>query len=89
MSDNSTEQERKNTASEKPDEEKPTVKKPVKRSVMSVFEDFEGEVSMSDFTVEELERITGYTPKDNAKFKQEYFDYYDDVKSHTLKKQDW
>lgn len=56
---------------------------------MSVFEDFEGEVSMSDFTVEELEEMTGYSPKTTAKFKQEYFDYYDDIKSHTLKKQDW
>ncbi len=63
--------------------------KHTKRSLMSVFEDFEGEVSMSDFTVEELEEMTGYSPKTTAKFKQEYFDYYDDIKSHTLKKQDW
>ena len=24
-----------------------------------------------------------------AKFKQKYFDYYDDIKSHTHKKYDW
>lgn len=67
----------------------PSEKKKTRRSLMSVFEDFEGEVSMSDFTVEELEQLTGYAQKDNTKFKRDYFDYYDDIKSHTLKKQDW
>lgn len=60
-----------------------------KRSLMSVFEDFDGEVSMSDFTVEELETLTGYDKADATKFKRDYFDYYDDIKSSSLKKQDW
>ena len=46
------------------------------------------EFSMSDFTVEELCSI-----KENNfsydKYKQKYFDYYDDVKDKTLKRQDW
>lgn len=56
---------------------------------MSVFEDFDGEVSMSDFTVEELEELTGYDEAAAKKFKRDYFDYYDDIKSSSLKKQDW
>lgn len=60
-----------------------------RRSVMSVFEDFDGEVSMSDFSVEELEMLTGYDEANTKKFKREYFDFYDDVKSSSLKKQDW
>ena len=46
------------------------------------------EFSVSDFTVEELialrQQKSGYD-----KYKQNYFDYYDDVKDKTLKRQDW
>ena len=46
------------------------------------------EFSVSDFTVEELialrQQTGGYD-----KYKQNYFDYYDDVKDKTLKRQDW
>ena len=45
------------------------------------------EFSMSDYTVEELERIRGVKGYD--KYKEKYFEYYDDVKDRSLKKQDW
>ena len=46
------------------------------------------EFSMSDYTVEDLERMRGQA-KGYDKYKQQYFDYYDDVKDKTLKRQDW
>lgn len=46
------------------------------------------EFSMSDYTVAELEQMSsrdgGY-----SKYKEKYFEYYDDVKDKTLSKQDW
>ena len=57
------------------------------REMMKLAESME-EFSVSDFTVEELramkQEINGYD-----KYKQNYFDYYDDVKDKTLKRQDW
>ena len=46
------------------------------------------ETMESDFTVEELRAMK---PSSNGydKYKQNYFDYYDDVKGKTLKRQDW
>jgi len=46
------------------------------------------EFSVSDYTVEELERLRG-TNKGYSGYKQNYFDYYDDVKDKTLRRQDW
>ena len=43
---------------------------------------------MSDYTVADLEKLRGSTQNYN-KYKQNYFDYYDDVKDKSLKKQDW
>ncbi len=47
------------------------------------------EFKMGDYTVEELESM--FNVKKNAKksFKDNYFEFYDDVKSSSLKKQDW
>lgn len=61
------------------------------REFMRIFESFEGEISMSDFTPEELEEAAFLYETDMEKFKRRYFDFYDDIKSHTLrgKKQDW
>lgn len=46
------------------------------------------EFSMSDYTVAELEQMSS---KDDgySKYKEKYFEYYDDVKDKTLSKQDW
>lgn len=59
------------------------------RDLMRLFEEFDGEVSMSDFTVSELEDMLGYEPEDKDEIKRKYFAYYNDVKNPTLKKQDW
>ena len=57
------------------------------RELMKLAESME-EFSMSDFTLEDLEKMS-----DNLdtyqKYKEKYFEYYDDVKDKTLKKQDW
>lgn len=57
------------------------------REMMKLAETME-EFSMSDYTVEDLERMRGQA-KGYDKYKQQYFDYYDDVKDKTLKRQDW
>ena len=54
------------------------------RELMKLAETME-EFSMSDFTIEDLKKMSGKEDK----FKEKYFDYYDDVKDKTLKKQDW
>ena len=54
------------------------------RELMKLAESME-EFSMSDFTVEDLNKLAG---KENN-FKEKYFEYYDDVKDRTLKRQDW
>ena len=57
------------------------------REQMKLAETLE-EFSMSDYTVADLEKLRGSTHNYN-KYKQNYFDYYDDVKDKSLKKQDW
>lgn len=56
--------------------------------LMKLFSSYDGEVSMSDFTPAELEARLGIK-EDAAAHKRKYFDFYDDVKSPSLKKQDW
>ncbi len=57
------------------------------REMMKLAETLD-EFSMSDYTVAELEMMSkkngGYD-----KYKEKYFEYYDDVKDKTLRKQDW
>lgn len=57
------------------------------REMMKLAETME-EFSMSDFTVQDLENLKG-TDKTYSQYKQKYFDYYDDVKDRTLRRQDW
>lgn len=57
--------------------------------MMKLFSEFE-ELSEGDFTPEELEEFLaerGEALPDD--WKKRYFDYYDDVKDKSLKKQDW
>lgn len=57
------------------------------REMMKLAESLE-EFSVSDFTVDELVALKG----DNStysQYKQRYFEYYDDVKDRSLKRQDW
>ena len=57
--------------------------------LLKLSEYFDEGVSLSDFTVEELEEMLELYKTDKEKFKEKYFDYYDDVKHSSLKKQDW
>ena len=59
------------------------------RDLMRLFDEYDGEVSMSDFTTEELQEMLGYETDDLDELKRKYFDFYDDVKSPALRKQDW
>lgn len=62
------------------------------RELMKLAESME-EFSMSDFTVEELRSMSeSSSVEQNSsydRYKQKYFEYYDDVKDKTLKRQDW
>ncbi len=63
--------------------------------MMKLFSQYDGEISASDFTPEELEEYLQYAngeegePLSPAEWKARYFDFYDDVKDKSLKKQDW
>lgn len=59
------------------------------RDLMRLFEEYDGEVSMSDFAPEELEEMLGYKLEELDMLKKKYFDFYDDVKSQSLRRQDW
>lgn len=65
-----------------------------KLELMKLFSAYEGEISESDFTPEELEAYLAYAqgegqPLTFPDWKARYFEFYDDVKDKSLKKQDW
>lgn len=51
--------------------------------------DFDEDFKLCDFTPQELNELLKNKSSSNQKFKDEYFAYYNDVKSSSLKKQDW
>lgn len=62
--------------------------------LMKLFSRYDGEVNESDFTPDELEEYLAYAkgeeqPLSPAGWKAKYFEFYDDVKDKSLKKQDW
>ena len=62
--------------------------------LMKLFSQFDGEISESDFTPEELMEYLRYReseeqPVSIAEWKRAYFEKYDDVKDKSLKKKDW
>lgn len=57
--------------------------------LLKLSEYFDEGVTLSDFTVEELEEMLDAYKTDKQKFKEKYFDVHDDVKHSSLKKQDW
>ena len=58
------------------------------REMMKLAETLD-EFSMSDYTVEDLQKMKVDSQVSYDKYKEKYFEYYDDVKDKTLKKQDW
>ncbi len=59
------------------------------RDIMRLFAEYDGEISMSDFTPEELADMLSYKPEELDELKRKYFSFYDDIKSPALKRQDW
>lgn len=65
-----------------------------KLELLKFLETYEGEVELSDFTPEELETFLEQMQQENVpltieEFKKRYFEFYDDVKDKSLKRQDW
>lgn len=61
--------------------------------LMKLFEQYD-EISEGDFSPEELEEYLKYAdgeehPLSPTEWKARYFDFYDDIKDRSLKKQDW
>ena len=64
--------------------------------MLKFLETFAEEAELADFSPEELQALIEQMHEDGAprpmtkeEFKARYFDYYDDVKDKSLKKQDW
>ena len=66
-----------------------------KLELLRLLEEFEGEVEFADFSPQELSELLdrlqgeGGKPLTKEQFKKKYFEFYDDVKDKSLKKQDW
>lgn len=66
-----------------------------KLELLKLLEEFEGETEIADFSPQELaellEKLNAEEgrPLTKEEFKKKYFEYYDDVKDKSLKKQDW
>lgn len=61
-----------------------------KLDLLKFFSQYEGEVSVADFTVAELtEQIGGEREKTQKEVEDEYFSYYDDVKDRVRGHEDW
>lgn len=57
--------------------------------LLSLIQEFDEEFKFSDYTPEELEEYLNTLKSTNQKFKDKYFEFYDDIKSSSRKKQDW
>lgn len=56
--------------------------------LMRMSENFDEAVDLGQYSAQQIEEMA--RGKQKKQFKQNYFDFYDDVKSHTLQnKQDW
>lgn len=66
-----------------------------KLDLLKFLETYEGEVELPDFTPDELSELLERMQSEDGKpltkeeFKRRYFEFYDDVKDKSLKKQDW
>lgn len=65
-----------------------------KLDLMKLFETYDSEIDTADFSPEELEELFDALteeprPQTPGEFKKRYFEFYDDVKDKSLKKQDW
>lgn len=65
-----------------------------KLDLMKLFESYDSEINLGDFLPAELEELFDSLsaeprPQTPEEFKRRYFEFYDDVKDKSLKKQDW
>ena len=67
-----------------------------KLDLLKFLESNEGETEIADFTpdelselIERMQREGRDVPLTKEEFKKKYFEYYDDVKDKSLKRQDW
>ena len=56
---------------------------------IKIIEKYDEDFKFSDYTPQELEELIDCFKNANEQFKEKYFAFYDDIKSHTRKKQDW
>lgn len=56
---------------------------------IQIIQSYDEDFKLSDYTPQELEELINAYQNSNQKFKDKYFDFYNDVKSSSLKKQDW
>lgn len=62
--------------------------------LMRFFSRYDSEVTEGDFTPEEIQEYLAYAegeekPLSPTEWKERYFEFYDDVKDKSRKKQDW
>jgi len=62
--------------------------------LMRLFSRYDSEINEGDFTPDELREYLAYAegeehPLSPAEWKTRYFEFYDDVKDKSLKRQDW
>ena len=63
--------------------------------LMKLFEQYDSEITEGDFSPEELAEYLRYAAGEEGKplspreWKERYFEFYDDVKDKSRKKQDW
>lgn len=67
-----------------------------KLELLKFLESYDGEVEPADFTPDELQELIDRMQSDGEslsltkeEFKKKYFEYYDDVKDKSMKRQDW
>lgn len=65
------------------------MKETINTKLLKYLENFDEDFNIADFSPEELEELLNSTSSDIQKFKENYFKKYDDVKSSSLKRQDW
>lgn len=56
--------------------------------ILKYLEKYDEDIKFCDFTVDELNQLGGEV-QNYERYKEKYFEFYDDVKSSSLKKQDW
>ena len=56
---------------------------------LKIIQSYDEDFKISDYTPEEIEEIIQEYENQDQNFKDKYFAFYNDVKSSSLKKQDW